>query len=451
MTAVLFVGPSLARDDLADLKDFEILPPVAQGDMYAAATSVPKAIGIIDGYFHGVPAVWHKEILWAMDQGIHVFGGASMGALRAAELHTFGMHGIGIIFERYRDGLLTDDDEVAVLHGPREAGFVTVTEPMVNVRATITAAVETELLSRDQGDRILELAKAQYYQERTWDSLLAALKTDAPDIPFDDLQQWLDRGRVDQKRIDALELVGAMREFLGTGPDPMTVEYRFEVTEMWAGAPWNDAAGQGAPTDASADREDESVLDELRLESDNWFALQARALEATLERGEIELTSVSVDRDAVMAELNAFRQQHGLVRRSDIETWAAGEGMDLAGVEQMMTEQAQRRRLVRNDPDRFNRLILERLKQDTDEFERLSRRARHKAEVLETGDVSEMPGTLSDHVLFEWYFHNRLERGVPERLGDFAGDLGLAGREQFAALLQDEAVYLKILSETDGR
>ena len=176
MTAVLFVGPSLARDDLADLKDFEILPPVAQGDMYAAAKSVPKAIGIIDGYFHGVPAVWHKEILWAMDQGIHVFGSASMGALRAAELHTFGMLGVGLIFEHYRDGLLTDDDEVAVLHGPKEAGFVTVTEPMVNVRATITAAVETELLSRDQGDRILELAKAQYYQERTWDTVLAALR-----------------------------------------------------------------------------------------------------------------------------------------------------------------------------------------------------------------------------------------------------------------------------------
>ena len=28
-----------------------------------------------------VPAVWHKEILWAMSCGVHVYGAASMGAL----------------------------------------------------------------------------------------------------------------------------------------------------------------------------------------------------------------------------------------------------------------------------------------------------------------------------------------------------------------------------------
>ena len=60
-----------------------------------------SAIGIVDGYFEGVLSVWHKEILWAMAEGIHVFGSASMGALRAAELHPFGMHGTGRIFEAF--------------------------------------------------------------------------------------------------------------------------------------------------------------------------------------------------------------------------------------------------------------------------------------------------------------------------------------------------------------
>ena len=82
------------------------------------------AIGIIDGYFENIPSVWHKEILWAMSQGIHVFGSASMGALRAAELAPFGMEGVGAIFEAYRDGWLEDDDEVASedgLHASRGA------------------------------------------------------------------------------------------------------------------------------------------------------------------------------------------------------------------------------------------------------------------------------------------------------------------------------------------
>jgi len=58
-----------------------------------------------------------------MAQGIHVFGAASIGALRAAELDVFGMRGIGDIYEAFRDGLLEDDDEVAVLHGPEELGY----------------------------------------------------------------------------------------------------------------------------------------------------------------------------------------------------------------------------------------------------------------------------------------------------------------------------------------
>lgn len=450
MTAVLFVGPSLSGADLADLEDFEVLPPVAQGDVYAAARTSPVAMGILDGYFHGVPAVWHKEILWAMDKGIHVFGAASMGALRAAELHAFGMHGVGRVFEDYRDGVLTEDDEVAVLHGPAEAGFVTVTEPMVNVRATIAGAVEAGVLSSDQGARVLELAKAQYYQERTWDTILAAVEADAPDIPDTALKQWLARGRIDRKRNDALELIAAMREFLGAEPQPMAVEYRFEVTEMWAGAPWNDGPGHDASSSAPGDREGEGVLDELRLEGEAWFALQARALEAALERDEIDPASAVAGRDAVMAELNAFRQHNGLARRSDIEAWAKDNGMDLAGVEQMVTERANRRLLVRKNADMFNRLVLELLREETAEYDRLCRRMHHKAGILGAAADGGMPGALSDHLLFEWYFLDRLGHEMPERIGDYARELGLADREQFAVLLQDEAVYLKMLSDKDG-
>ena len=86
MTMVVFVGPTLPPEDIAVCGDIVCLPPVAQGDIYRAAQGRPRAIGIIDGYFSGAPSVWHKEILWAISRGIPVFGSASMGALRAAEL-----------------------------------------------------------------------------------------------------------------------------------------------------------------------------------------------------------------------------------------------------------------------------------------------------------------------------------------------------------------------------
>src|SRR5271156_3661014 len=115
MTAVIFAGPSMPPP-IPPIAGIEWRPPVRQGDLYSAALSGPAIIGVTDGYFEIVPTVWHKEILWAMAQGIHVYGSASIGALRAAELHPFGMVGIGHIFEAFRDGLLEDDDEVAVLH-----------------------------------------------------------------------------------------------------------------------------------------------------------------------------------------------------------------------------------------------------------------------------------------------------------------------------------------------
>ena len=63
-----------------------------------------------------------------------------MGALRAAELHTFGMRGVGRIFEAFRDGEVEDDDEVAVVHGPAELGYLVLSEPMFNIRATLARA-----------------------------------------------------------------------------------------------------------------------------------------------------------------------------------------------------------------------------------------------------------------------------------------------------------------------
>src|ERR1700729_3251607 len=106
MMTFIFVGPTLPADEIARTQGFVFLPPVAQGDLYRAARLRPRAIGVIDGFFSGAPSVWHKEILWAMSEGVPVFGAASMGALRAAELHEFGMRGIGRSFGWLPDGAL---------------------------------------------------------------------------------------------------------------------------------------------------------------------------------------------------------------------------------------------------------------------------------------------------------------------------------------------------------
>ena len=84
----VFLGPTLAEKDAQAELDAVYLPPVSAGDVYRLWRRRPRAIGIVDGYFDRVPAVWHKEIMWIMERGVHVFGGAGLGALRAAELDT---------------------------------------------------------------------------------------------------------------------------------------------------------------------------------------------------------------------------------------------------------------------------------------------------------------------------------------------------------------------------
>ncbi len=119
----VFLGPTLAEKDAKAELDAVYLPPASAGDVYRLWRRRPRVIGIVDGYFDRVPAVWHKEIMWTMERGVHVFGGASMGALRAAELETFGMRGVGWVYRAFRKGTLDRDDEVAVRHGAAEDGY----------------------------------------------------------------------------------------------------------------------------------------------------------------------------------------------------------------------------------------------------------------------------------------------------------------------------------------
>ena len=92
---VVFLGPSLAAAEARQLLPARYLSPVRCGDVLRVRRLRPRAIAIIDGLFESISAVWHKEILLALEDGIAVFGASSMGALRAAELDTFGMVGIG--------------------------------------------------------------------------------------------------------------------------------------------------------------------------------------------------------------------------------------------------------------------------------------------------------------------------------------------------------------------
>lgn len=221
MTVVVFLGPSLPLEAARRiLPDAVYEPPVTQGDLVSAVLHHgARVVGMIDGRFDQVLSVWHREVLWALERGVRVVGGGSMGALRAAECGAFGMEGVGTIYEWYRDGVVTGDDEVAVLHAEAEEGWRPLSLPMVNLRATVAAAQHAGALTPIEAGSLLEAAGRLWYPDRTERSVVAAAGLDS------DLVAVLRAHAVDLKAEDACAVLHTLaRPTAGTagapGPSP---------------------------------------------------------------------------------------------------------------------------------------------------------------------------------------------------------------------------------------
>jgi len=173
---VVFLGPSLPAAEARALGPCRVLPPARAGDLFAVLPERPLAVALVDGVFEAVPSIWQHELAAAQAAGVQVFGGGSMGALRAVELRRAGVVGVGRIFGWFRDGLLCDDAEVALLHAGREHGWRPFTVPLVDVRHAVTSAVAAGAASAREGKAVLAAAAACFYQDRTWPRLLAAAR-----------------------------------------------------------------------------------------------------------------------------------------------------------------------------------------------------------------------------------------------------------------------------------
>ena len=202
---VVFVGPSLAAAEVrAILPDAELRPPVAAADVVRLLRRRrPARLAIIDGYFERMAAVWHKELLLALEHGVEVWGAASMGALRAAELDRFGVRGVGTIYDDYRRGRLVGDAEVAVAHLPAEGGYLALSVPLVNARAVVARARAAGVLDARAATATVRAAAAIVYWERTW----AAVDAGVPSAARAAFTAWRGAHPFDRKASDARALL----------------------------------------------------------------------------------------------------------------------------------------------------------------------------------------------------------------------------------------------------
>lgn len=424
---VVFLGPTLSWSEADTILPAIYLPPARQGDIYRAVMQyAPPAIGIIDGLFLHVAAVWHREILWSLSQGVHVFGASSMGALRAAELAPFGMRGVGRIYTAYSEGQwpgydepFEDDDEVAVIHAPMEAGGAALSDAMVDLRDTLLAAEAARVVDRSCRDALTATMKSLHFRERSFARLAECAAGTA-------LAEWLPHNIIRRKRLDAVEMLATMREMLGANPAPFQATFRFERALVWEQFV--------AEADALDDTE-ALVLEELRLDPEEWQQVRRVVLGRL---GPLQAADPTAER----RQAEQFRRQRGLWRRAQLDEWLRANALDLTRLERLLRKEAALNQAATQAGPALYLDMIEHLRL-TGRFAELLRNAKNKQTAL--ANVPPTPADPHLSAIVDWYFEQRLGVTRPNSIPAFAAEMGWDSERDFLLAVWREYLFHKTL------
>ncbi len=417
----IFTGPTISPEMAQQYLTATYLPPVKLGDIYRIYELFqPKVIGIIDGYFNQVPAVWHKEIMHVMHRGVQVFGAASMGALRAAELDQLGMVGCGKIYEAYQSGVLDfdntiafeDDDEVAVIHSPAELGYFSASDAMVNIRFTLEKAEQQGVIDQNIRKQLINISKGLFYANRNYTNIIDIAKSQGlPEEDIVSLSEWLKGHAIDQKQLDAITLLKKINKKSFVVKDKLVAS---KNTSQWQAA-MNEIDGSHYI--------ENQVLNELRLKGKVFF----EALDQVLESDQGLNMKASDERKI---NLTHYHRSPDKLTQALSELWNKRE-INIA--DELLS------------PMKVDQLLL-RFLQQSGQLENLKIRSDAKKEKLrllgrniKANDLSEVDILQ----LCDWYFSSQLDMEIPFSIDKYSEELGLDDSESFYGMILNEYIYLK--------
>jgi TfuA protein len=207
---VVFLGPSLPIEKANQILQAEYRSPAKRGDIYGASEEGAEIICLIDGVFFQECSVAHKEVIHALELGARVLGASSMGALRASELDVYGMEGVGEIYQAYKRGELTSDDEVALIFDPLT--FEPLSEPLVNIRHNLNIASELGIIDDVTRDHLFKIAQSFYFPERSYNKIIQASFGIVPQDQLESFNKFIIEDKRDLKMEDAVKLLYRVRE-----------------------------------------------------------------------------------------------------------------------------------------------------------------------------------------------------------------------------------------------
>ena len=270
-----------------------------------------------------------------------------MGALRAVECAKYGMVGIGTVFEWYRDHIITADDEVALTHEDEDSGFRSSSLPLVNIRASLSDAVESGNLSREIADETLRWAKLLYYPDRNVPQILLECQhggLDAADQQC--VREVLTTGYRDIKAADARTLLRKLaRASAGEEDIPKAVPFKF---------------GGSASFDTLFDLDRvihsddnglrvslQSVAGYAALYYSDFEEIRRRALERQVTLFFGLMLTISPSPEEVRNERTRFLASRGIKDNAELNQWRDANCVSHSHFAQLMVEEALCRR-VRN-------------------------------------------------------------------------------------------------------
>jgi hypothetical protein len=339
MTVTVFLGPSLPLEEARRiLPQARFRPPAAQGDLLSCLRQdQPRIVALIDGTFHQNLSVWHTEICYLLSRGVAVYGSSSMGALRAVETEAFGMVGVGRVFEWYRDGLITADDEVALLHSDEDWGFRGLSVPLVNIRASLERALGAGAIDQGTHDQAVELARAVQYRDRQIATLVERCEAAGLDgQALAGVRHALTDGYLDIKRLDARELLERVRCDAETSLASPSPSFEFNSSGGFEGLNNVDRKVVHAGIELPL----QSIAEHVALHSPQFETLRAASLHRSVCLFFASLVEVRITEAEVEAQRKRFLQTRALEDDARLEAWLAENDFSRADFENFIHEEA---------------------------------------------------------------------------------------------------------------
>lgn len=172
----VFGGESL-WDAPQELKNNLICrPPINRGVLEKIKFNAknPPLVLILDGVYGSSLSITATECRQFLERGGRLVGASSIGALRASELWSVGMIGVGQVYNMLRIGYIRSDADIAVAYDERT--FREITISIIHVRSILSILEEREDISSILSRHLLKKAHSLIWFERYWDSLIEEWK-----------------------------------------------------------------------------------------------------------------------------------------------------------------------------------------------------------------------------------------------------------------------------------